>query len=132
MLTRKFLLFACLMFGMATGACAARGADPLTLTSKDAGSTVHVKQGDVVTIALEGNPTTGYTWEVAPGSGVGLEQQGEPQFKPDSNARGAGGTMTLQFKASQPGTYPLKLIYHRTFEPNVPPLKSFEAVVVVE
>ncbi len=132
MFTRKCVLFACLMLGMVMGACTPRGADPLTLTNKDAGSTVHVKQGDVVTIALEGNPTTGYTWEIAPGSGAGLEQQGEPQFKPDSNALGAGGTMTLQFKASQPGTYPLRLIYHRTFEPNVPPLKSFEVVVVVE
>jgi predicted secreted protein len=112
-------------------ACGA-GSDPVKLTAKDAGTTVHLKQGDVLEIALEGNPTTGYTWEAAPDSGSLLALQGEPQFKADSSALGSGGIMTLQFKAVQTGTAPLKLIYHRTFEPGVAPLQSFEVTVVVE
>ncbi len=113
-------------------ACGAGGSDPVKLTVSDAGKTVHVKQGDTLEIALEGNPTTGYTWEVAPGSGELVALQGEPQFKPDSSALGSGGMMTLQFKAVSRGTAPLKLIYHRTFEPNVAPLNSFEITVAVE
>ncbi len=132
MTTRKAQLFICLMIGAALAACGALGSDPLSLTKKDAGSTVHVKQGGTVQIALEGNPTTGYTWELAPGSGAGLTQQGEPEFKADSNALGSGGIMTLRFQATQAGTSTLKLIYHRTFEPNVAPLDSFEVTVVVE
>lgn len=113
-------------------ACGAAGSDPVSLTAKDAGTTVHLKQGDVLVISLEGNPTTGYTWEAAPGSSDLLVLQGEPQFKADSSALGSGGTMTLQFKAVKAGTAPLKLIYHRTFEPGVAPLQSFEVMVVVE
>ena len=112
------------------GACAA-GTDPMRLTSRDNGSTVHVKQGETFEVALEGNPTTGYTWEVAGGSGDQVALQGQPEFKADSDALGSGGMMTLQFKAVQQGTAPLKLIYHRTFEPDVAPLESFEVTVVV-
>ncbi len=132
MTTRKAQLFVCLIIFAALAACGALGSDPVALTVKDAGSTVHVKQGGTVQIALEGNPTTGYTWEVAPGSGAGLTQQGEPEFKADSSALGSGGIMTLRFKAAEAGTTTLKLIYHRTFEPSVAPLNTFEVTIVVE
>jgi inhibitor of cysteine peptidase len=105
---------------------------PAKLTSKDAGTTVHVAQGHLLEIQLEGNPTTGYTWEAAPDSSSLLVQQGEPQFKADSSALGSGGLMTLRFKAEQKGTGVLKLIYHRTFEPNVAPLRTVEFTLVVE
>ena len=130
MMTRKAQLLICLIICAAL--VAACGADPMTLTQKDAGTTVHVKQGSIVNIDLEGNPTTGYTWEVAPGGSGVLTQQGEPTFKANSNALGSGGMMTLQFKAAPPGTTHLKLIYHRTFEPNVAPLHTFEVTIVVE
>ncbi len=132
MCTRNVRLFACLVVYALLAGCGAQGADPVTLTQKDAGTTVHVKQGSVVNITLEGNPTTGYTWEVAPEGSGGLAQQGEPSFKADSSALGSGGMMTLQFKAAQAGTTTLKLIYHRTFEPNVPPLQTFEVTIVVD
>ncbi|HTP02268.1 MAG TPA: protease inhibitor I42 family protein [Anaerolineales bacterium] len=130
--TRKSVLTACLIVCVTLSACGRAGSDSVTLTSKDYGSTVHIKQGGTLTVILEGNPTTGYTWEPAPNSSEQLAQQGEPEFKPDSSAVGSGGKMTLQFKAGEPGTYPLKLIYHRTFEPNVPPAQTFEATVIVD
>lgn len=127
----KVQLFLCLVFFLAVAACALPASGTTSLTAKDAGSTIQIKQGDIVQVALNGNPTTGFTWEALPGS-EGLVQQGEAEFKPDSNALGSGGNMTLQFKAVRPGTTVLKLIYHRPFEPNVPPLQSFEVTVVVE
>lgn len=101
------------------------------LTAKDADSTVTLRVGDSLEIALEGNPTTGYTWETAPGAGSLLEQRGEREFKPDSSALGSGGMFMLRFKAIQQGEAQLKLIYHRTFEPNAPPLQAFEIKLVV-
>jgi len=70
--------------------------------------------------------------EIAPDGGALLSQQGEAEFKPGSSALGSGGIVTLRFKAIQPGTMKLKLIYHRTFEPSVPPLQSYEIGLVVE
>ncbi len=132
MTTQRAQFIICLILCAALAACGTGAADPVTLTQKDAGTTIHVKQGSLVSIQLEGNPTTGYTWEAAPGGSGGLELQGEPAFKADSNALGSGGMMTLQFKAAKPGTTDLKLIYHRPFEPNVAPINTFEVTVVVE
>jgi inhibitor of cysteine peptidase len=133
MSTKSVLPFVCLIIiCLALAGCGAKGVDPVTIAQKDAGTTIHVKQGSLLNVTLEGNPTTGYTWEVAPGAGAGLEQQGEPEFKADSSALGSGGMMTLQFKAAQTGTTDLKLIYHRTFEPNAAPLQTFEVTIVVE
>ena len=101
------------------------------LTAKDAGSTVNIREGGTLEIALEGNYTTGYMWQAAPDSGTLLAQQGEGQFKPASSALGSGGIITLRFKAVQHGEAQFKLIYHRTFEPNVPPLRTFEIRLVV-
>lgn len=128
----KVQLLICLLFFGALGACVLSGGNATKLTAKDAGSTIYVKQGEVLEVTLEGNPTTGYTWEEPAGAGEVLAQQGEPEFKADSSALGSGGMMTLRFKAMQAGTYPLKLIYHRTFEPNVPPLQTYDVTIVVE
>jgi inhibitor of cysteine peptidase len=132
MFTQRVLLFAGLIICLTLAACGAMGTDPITITQKDAGTTIHVKQGSLLNVTLEGNPTTGYTWEVAPGGSGVLEQQGEPAFQADSSALGSGGMMTLQFRAAQTGTTNLKLIYHRTFEPNIAPLNTFEVTIVVE
>jgi hypothetical protein len=40
--------------------------------------------------------------------------------------------MTLRFQALKPGTAPLKMINHRSFEPNAAPLQTFEVTVVVQ
>jgi inhibitor of cysteine peptidase len=132
MTTRSIHLLAFLLVCVALASCASPAASVTKLAAKDAGSTVNVKVGNTLEIALEGNPTTGYTWEIAPESGTLLSQQGEAEFKPASSALGSGGIVTLRFKAVQPGKMKLKLIYHRTFEPGVAPLQSYEIGLVVE
>lgn len=128
----KVQLFLCLVGLLALVACVLPGSGPVQLTAGDAGSTVHVKQGATVEVSLEGNPTTGYTWETVPDRSSLLAQQGQPVFAADNNALGSGGMMTLRFRAVQAGTAPLKLIYHRTFEPGVPPLHTFDVTIIVD
>lgn len=127
--TSYFMLSVLLVAALASGA---QPRPAVTrLVAKDAGSTVTLRVGDALDVVLEGNPTTGYTWEMAPGAGSLLKQEGEPEFKPHSRAIGSGGVFTLRFKAIRQGEAQLKLIYHRTFEPNVPPLPAFEVRLVV-
>src|SRR5512136_2840567 len=126
MATHSIHLLAFLSVCAALASCASPAANVTKLTAKDAGSTVNIRVGNTLEIALEGNPTTGYTWEIAPDSGILLSQQGEAEFKSGSSALGSGGIVTLRFKAIQQGKTKLKLIYHRTFEPSVAPLQSYE------
>lgn len=88
--------------------------------------------GDTLVVTLPGNPTTGFTWEAVDLDTAILASAGEAEFKADSEALGASGMVTLKFKAAGAGATTLKLIYHRTFEPDVAPEKTFEVNVTVK
>jgi inhibitor of cysteine peptidase len=129
--TRRLHGFVILSVCAALAACSAN-ADHIKLTAADAGSTVNMRVGETLEISLEGNPTTGYTWELSPDQQDLLVQDGQTQFKADTTLLGSGGLVTLQFKPLGQGTAELKLIYHRTFEPpQASPLRTFTIKVVV-
>jgi inhibitor of cysteine peptidase len=102
------------------------------LTEKNDGQNVQMSNGQQLVVTLEGNPTTGYTWEVDMIDQAILKQIGEPEFKASSGALGAGGLMTLQFQAVSQGETPLRLVYHRPWEQDIAPEKTFEVNVVVK
>lgn len=103
------------------------------LTIADHGGQVELAAGDLIVVTLEGNPSTGYTWEVQDLDTSMFEMVGEPVFESSSPGLvGAGGTLTLTFKALQPGTATLNLVYHRPWETEVEPADAFSVTVVVE
>jgi len=77
------------------------------------------------------SPTTGYTWEQTTGDGAIVKLDGDPLYTSESNLVGAGGTYLFRFSAVAPGETSLTLIYHRSFESGVPPLKTFTVLVTV-
>ncbi len=103
----------------------------VNLSMSDNSTQVKLNKGQILVVALEANPSTGYTWEVAELDNNTLRQMGEPAFKPESSAIGAKGTMTMQFEALNTGQTALKLIYHRPWEKDVPPINTFSVQVVV-
>ncbi|MFH1524254.1 MAG: protease inhibitor I42 family protein [Chloroflexota bacterium] len=128
---RKILFLGALLFSVVlTTGC---GPTQTQLVAADNGKTLKVKTGDQIVIMLEGNPSTGYTWE-AKDLDVGTFQQvGETQFKSSSpGSTGAGGTLTLTFKALRAGTSTLALIYHRPWETDVEPQSTFAVTVTVK
>jgi len=104
------------------------------LNEADSGRTLELHLADRLDVVLEGNPTTGYRWELVTVDKSILKPtgaSGKPDYKPDSSALGAGGKFTFTFEAATAGQTKLQLIYHRSFEKGVPPVKTFEATVVV-
>lgn len=135
-ISRLFLLSASIS-GLALAGCSAiqpPTPNEVRLTEKggDCNSTVELNTGDTLTLALEGNPTTGYDWEVESNDPAVLELSGEPEYSSESSATGAGGTYTYRFKAVAKGQVTLRLIYHQPFEKNVPPSKSCEVTINVK
>jgi inhibitor of cysteine peptidase len=101
-------------------------------TIDDNGREMQLKKGQTLVVTLEGNPTTGYSWEVAESLDEQvLRQAGEAEFKAESEALGAGGVQILRFEAVNAGTITLKLVYHRPWEKDVEPLNTFSIQVVV-
>ena len=103
----------------------------IQLTEADAGRLVELRVGDILEVILPGNPTTGFQWEVSEINSAILETIGEPKFEPSSNAVGSGGNVTLRFEAVGTGQTELKLIHHRPFEENIPPMQTFEVTITV-
>ncbi len=101
------------------------------LSEQDEGSTVHLQLGELLVVALEGNPSTGYSWEVTPADQAVVAQQGEPEFSAESDLLGASGKISLTFKAVAEGQQALTLAYRRPFEKDVAPEKTISFVVVV-
>ncbi|HVN54531.1 MAG TPA: protease inhibitor I42 family protein [Anaerolineaceae bacterium] len=106
-------------------------AGDIYLSEKDSGMTVSIHTGETLVVTLEGNIATGYNWEAVRGDHPLLEQIGDPHVEPYSSLPGAGGKISLTFKAVALGQQTLKLIYHRIWEKDVPPQKTFEAVIII-
>jgi inhibitor of cysteine peptidase len=102
------------------------------VSEEDAGSTVELRVGDTLEVMLDGNPTTGFSWETAAVDASVLKQLGEPGFQPDTSLIGSGGKFTFRFEAAGSGQTLLRLIYHRPWEKDVPPEKTFEVTVIVQ
>jgi predicted secreted protein len=120
-----------LMVAIALNAAGKQSGITLRLTHADSGSTATLHPGDTLEIVLPDNPTTGYTWEVKPGSEAVLKQKGEPTFMPNSKALGSEGRMIFRFDVVAVGKGSLVLLYRRTFEPEARPLRTFGIRIVV-
>ena len=127
---RKLTLIAALIVLLT--ALAACGGPVAKLVEADNGTAVDLKTGETFTISLEGNPTTGYSWEVSGIDPALVELVGEPDYKSDSSLIGAGGMFTFTFKAVAAGSAPISLVYHKPWEEDVLPLKEFMVTVIVK
>ena len=81
-----------------------------------ADSAIDVQVGDEFVIELEGNPTTGYDWQLNfdPDKLTLLSQQ----YKQKSSAVGAAGVQHSKFTASSPGQTTIHAVYKRSWEAN--------------
>ena len=104
------------------------------LTSADNNRQITAKAGDTLTLTLDSNPTTGYSWQVMETDTAILVQTGDPEYKQASSSEGlvgAGGTETFHFDVVGTGTTTLELGYMRPWE-SVPPIDTFSVQVVIQ
>jgi len=114
-----------------TTACGA--ANQVNLTSADKDSLVDVAKGGTLIITLEGNPSTGFSWEALDLDTTMFEQVGDPIFSSSNpDLIGSGGTVALTFKTLQVGTATLNLVYHRSWETGIDPIDTFSVKVIVK
>jgi inhibitor of cysteine peptidase len=91
-----------------------------TLTQADAGKAVELKEGDVISVRLEENPTTGYRWAVDELDEQVLELQSSDFVGAQGGGAGAAGERRLTFRAKRAGTTALRLQYRREWEKENP------------
>jgi inhibitor of cysteine peptidase len=96
-------------------ACGDDGGATVELDADDSLSEVSLDVGDQLDVALEANPTTGYSWELGPlPEGVRLVSS---EFEePDGSLVGAAGTQVFVFDVVGPGGGALRFEYVRVFD----------------
>jgi inhibitor of cysteine peptidase len=99
------------------------------LNLDDHGTTVHLSRGEAFTITLEGNPASGFVWDVAEADTRVVALGGEPRFFPSGRLLG-GGITRFRFAARRPGDTTVVLSYRRPWRPSTP-LQTFRVHVVV-
>jgi len=117
-------------FMMFCGSCVSRTLS-VVVQNDDGLNSVSLCKGCELTVNLEGNPTTGYLWEVAAMDPAVLQLVGEPEFRSERTLVGSYGMVTFRFKGIEAGSTSLVLVYRRPFEKGTPPIRTRELQVVV-
>ena len=105
--------------------------ESMKLSENDSGKKVEIGVGEELEVILPGKPTTGYIWEVS-SLDSNVLRPGKADFFADNKAIGAGGMEIIKFHAIAAGKSVVKLIFHRSFERDIPPLKTFEVTVIIK
>jgi inhibitor of cysteine peptidase len=109
----------------------------LDLDASADGSTQQLKLGEVMSITLESNPSTGYSWFATVSNPDVLSQMGEPEYiEPTQSSStmivGAAGTETFMFQGTASGSAIITLDYKRGWETGVAPEKTITITVEVK
>ncbi len=100
------------------------------------GTTQKIKKGEVMSITLESNASTGYAWFASISDTAVLVQMGDSEYSEPSASStpivGAPGTQTFYFQAVETGTAKLTLDYKRGWETDVAPDKTMVITVEVQ
>jgi predicted secreted protein len=113
-------------------ACEKIDSQTYLITEEDASELIVLEVGDKLDVSLEGNPSTGYGWEMVTAPEVVLSQVGEVDFHASSQLAGSPGRVTLHFKAVKQGRQELELVYRRPWEGDTPPLMTYKVDVEVK
>ncbi len=126
-----WLMVGMVTLGMLLFGCA--GPLPVKLDESANGTSVSLRAGQTLIIALKSNPTTGYDWQVdqADEKVVRVVKQ---DFQPASDPErlGAPGQTVVEFQAVSAGTTTLRLIYVRPWEKDVEPQETFQVRITVQ
>ncbi len=120
----KNLIYILIVYLVVSAGCSS----PYTI--KDNGRTVELQMDSPFEVELEGNPSTGYSWQVAEVDTNVIKQIGEPIYESSGNLAGSGGTYTFRFRTVDNGETPLVLVYGRPFEPAKAPVKTFRLKII--
>jgi inhibitor of cysteine peptidase len=122
---RVLAVVAAALVGLALGAGGALAGRTVTVGASADGTSLRLEQGDTLVVRLAGNMSTGYRWEIAsrPSALRRLGSSYETR-KSTPPMAGQGGTFVFRF-AARTGHGALRLVYHRPWEKQAPPLKTF-------
>ena len=105
---------------------------PLLISKDKNNASVSVCKNGLFTIALECNPSTGYSWNIVSIDSTRAKLIADPAFTARDSLPGTSGTCFLEFKALKKGTNRIKLAYFQAFDSASVPQDSFAVTVIIK
>jgi inhibitor of cysteine peptidase len=106
--------------------------DSVVLTDRDNGTDVDLAANQLLIVKLNSNPSTGYAWSiVGDPSPLKLQKTSFRKNTSRSGAVGNSGISTFQLSAGAAGMATVTFVYRRSWEYNMPPMKTFTVRVNV-
>jgi len=109
-------------------------ANRLEVGEGEAGKDLVLGRGDVLTVSLPANPTTGYSWRVTCVPAGLLKQVGESRFESSGHRQGMVGVGERQrwkFRAVLQGQASLVFSYVRPWEHDVAPARVIQWPITI-
>ena len=101
------------------------------ITKSSNHKTVVLNHDDTLQVALKGNPSTGFSWDVVANNDSVLTLS-EVSFEPfRSGVIGSGGTYSFTFRPMKSGKSHLKMTYERPWQKEKPPHSTFKVLVKI-
>ncbi len=107
------------------------GLSEIVILDNDRGKTFTTQVGDIITIRLAENPTTGYRWDVGAVDKL-IEFQGADYQTTPRPSLGSGGTRIFHFKAKAIGTAQIQLKLRRSWEPEDKAIEQFTVNIRIQ
>ncbi len=114
---------------LAAGACSKKA--DITLTANNDGAVIEVNRGDIIEIALKGDPSTGNIWVTESFDDTIFSQVTGVDFKLNPDLTGEGDFQVFHFMALKSGLGTLQLAYRRALIMDTLPEKVFTVDVLV-
>lgn len=106
------------------------------VTEEDSGGTVTIGMADSLIVALDSNPTTGFSWALVSISNTSVVTNVSSEYIPNPTPTGepivgSGGEEIWTFAPQAAGTSTIEMMYARPWE-SVEPAARFNITVTVE
>jgi inhibitor of cysteine peptidase len=130
----KLLFTGLVVIALLVMTACSRPVSQASVDESDSGKQVEIwANGGLLTVTLESNQTTGYSWELKEISDPSVLQKTDSKYEtPTSGLVGAGGKEVWTYKALKAGTTTLSMEYSQPWEGGQKGAKSFTLTVVVK
>ncbi|MBI4706631.1 MAG: protease inhibitor I42 family protein [Candidatus Omnitrophica bacterium] len=121
------------LFALSVLICVSAHAENNPKTEPELYTRIEINAGEDVIITLDANPTTGYTWEIAKPLDKIILGKISSSYVPEETGRvGSGGKEIWVIKTLKPGKTKAIFHYLRSWEKNVPPVKTETFLIIVK
>lgn len=129
----KWLLLGVIAAAMLVITACSKLPNDVSVNESSSGKQVELFVGGILTVTLDSNATTGYSWELTGISDTGVLEKTDNKYEaPTSGLMGAGGKEVWTFKALKAGTTTLSMDYSQPWVGGQKGSNSFSLTIVVK